>query len=196
MSDSSTGGILSPLTAAPLDDDMLNRVIQTTLSQLSGIDGSLVRPRWPTVIPKLPSNETNWISFGVQEISSEGSAFIQHKPASDSGAGVDRVSIPEELTVVVACYGPNAVSYARRVRTGFALPQNGELLESGAGLKVVDVTSAVNAPALLNEAWQRKYEFRVILRRMDDREYAIRNLLSAQGSVDSETTHDEFKVEQ
>jgi len=53
------------VTTSPLMDAALDAVFQALVVGITGLPGTLVRPRWQPVPPTQPSVTTNWAAIGV-----------------------------------------------------------------------------------------------------------------------------------
>lgn len=174
--DSSTGGFLAPLpTPAPIEDAALDAALQVAVAGITGISGSLVRPRWQPGSPKQPEPGVNWCAIGVTTITPDAGPFIRHV---GTGSGNDNYARHEELELACSFYGPAAGTNAALLRDGLGIPQNLETL-SAAGLAFIDCSDAVAMPELFNQQWIKRVDLTVTFRRQVQRTFAIRNILSA-----------------
>lgn len=180
MTDSSTGGYLSPIGTPPLADADLEDLFQTMVVGITGLDGTMVRPRWQPNPPPQPEATVDWCAIGIQSIGvDDGPAFV-HSPDGD---GSDTVLRWETLGLVASFYGPNSIGNAETLRDGVSIPQNNESIAAASRLYFVSSQDITPAPALYNQTWIRKHDLRLTFRRMTSRVYAIRNLLSAVGTI-------------
>lgn len=189
---SATGGYLVPSSSAPDYDATLDRAVQQMVVGIVGLSGDKVRPRWQPNQPKQPEPSVDWCALGVQSVTPDDGPAIVH---DGSGAGSDTVARHETIEFVVSFYGPSGLGNAARLRDGVSLPQNVEAIEA-AGLRYVATSEIIPAPALVNEQWVRKYDIRLTLRRQVSRTYPVLNLVSAVGTIHSDTAPDQpFEVE-
>ena len=84
MSDntSATGDVLSPVLDTPPEyDDDLDALFQPIVAQITGLDGSLVRPRWQPTVGKVPTPNpgTDWCAIGVTTITPDANPYIEHQ---------------------------------------------------------------------------------------------------------------------
>lgn len=185
MTDSSTGGYLSPSVDAPPDeDDVLDDLIHDMIAGVTALPPNLVRPRWQPTVPKQPDPCVNWCAFGIPDQLPDASPAIQH---DGTGDGCDTYIRHEEVSVACTFYGPAAKGYAQRLADGLAIPQNREALGSN-DMAFVGVSEIRAAPDLVNQQWVRRYDMTVTLRRKITRTYAVLNLASAQASTTTDAS--------
>ena len=124
--DSSTPGYVLPTGDAPTYDAALDAIFQQMIVGLTGMQGSLVRPRWQPVMPKQPEPNVDWCAIGVTLIDPDaGPAFVH----DSTGDGQDVALRHESIDVLCSFYGPNAAANAALVRDAIAIPQNNNALE-------------------------------------------------------------------
>jgi len=172
---SSEAGSLLPTGPQPPYDNALDDLLHATLVGLTGIAGSLVRPRWQPEPPQMPDFNTNWIAFGVVRSSRDAFAYMGHQAAAD---GSDELQRTEELQVLVSCYGPNAHGFQELISDGLEVTQNRDALTSN-NIALVECQEAVVLPALLKEKWVRRVDMTIVLRRKIIRIYPVLNLQQA-----------------
>ena len=159
----------------------LTQFIQTVMVGVSGLPGTLVRPRWQAEPPKQPDGTVNWMAIGIAVQTPDANAFI----------GVNDEEIVtfqrmEGLEVSCCIYGPNAIDTYGLIRDGFQIPQNLWGLGS-VNMGFVEVTPGRRIPDLVNEKYIDRIETSVILRREIDRTYPILTLVSADGTIFTDT---------
>ncbi|MEL6237006.1 MAG: hypothetical protein AAFO57_00055 [Pseudomonadota bacterium] len=182
--DSSTGGYLSPAVASPpLEDDALTAIFQQMIVGITGLPGNMVRPRWQPNPPKQPEPFTNWCALGIAVQTLDDGPAITHNGA---GNGSDTYIRHEQIDVLASFYGPAAMQYAQLLSDGLAIPQNLEALKAQ-DMNNVDTGPIRAAPDLINEQWIRRYDVELTFRRKITRSYAVLNILSAQGTVQTNT---------
>lgn len=181
INDSSTGGIISPETTlpAPHEDDSLDDDIQLLVSAISGLPGQYVRPRWQVNPPKEPAIDVNWCAIGITNQEPEDPPIILHKSEGD---GYDQMLRYEIITALASFYGPNAKNGAALLRDGLYVAQNRDELRAKS-LWLLDVGSIVMAPDLVNLNWRHRADLQFRLKREIIRNYPVKNLVSAQGTV-------------
>jgi hypothetical protein len=173
--DSSTGGVLLPSSPAPQSDADLDAIIQSMVVSLTGLQGSLVRPRWQPVTPKMPEVNVNWCAIGVTGILPDANSAIIH---NSDGLGSDTLYRHELISVLASFYGPAAQHYASQCRDGLWLPQNNSMLRQY-NMGFIDAGPIRVVPELINHQWRRRYDFSITLRRQVVRTYSVLNLDSA-----------------
>lgn len=151
--------------------------MQQLVTGITGIQGSLVRPRWQPSVPRQPEAIVNWCAIGVLDIEPDNAPAFLHQPS-----GSDLMRRDEKLTVLASFYGPGAMSNAALLRDGLYLPQNNEFTNSN-GLGLIDTSSIVAAPEFVNQQWIRKYDLRIRFYRVVLRSYPVLNLLHAQATI-------------
>ena len=184
MADSSTGGYLSPAVASPpLEDAALDAIFQQMIVGITGLPGNMVRPRWQPTVPKQPEPTVNWCALGISVQTPDDGPAIVHNGA---GNGSDTYIRHEQIDVLASFYGPNAKQYAQLLSDGLAIPQNLEQLKAN-DMNNVDADQIRAAPDLINEQWVRRYDMQMTFRRKITRSYAVLNILTAQGTVQTNT---------
>ena len=181
--DSSTGGYLSPAVASPpLEDDALTAIFQQMIVGITGLPGNMVRPRWQPNPPKQPEPTVNWCAMGIAVQTLDDGPAIVHNGA---GNGSDTYIRHEQIDVLASFYGPSAMQNAQQLSDGLAIPQNLEQLKAQ-DMNSVDTGQIRAAPDLINEQWIRRYDLELTFRRKITRSYAVLNILTAQGTVQTD----------
>ncbi|RQR87724.1 MULTISPECIES: LIC_12616 family protein [unclassified Burkholderia] len=181
--DSSTGGYLSPAVASPpLEDDALTAIFQQMIVGITGLPGNMVRPRWQPNPPKQPEPSTNWCALGISVQTPDDGPAIVHNGA---GNGSDTYIRHQGVNVLASFYGPSAMQNAQLLSDGLAIPQNLEQLKAQ-DMNSVDTGQIRAAPDLINEQWVRRYDLELMFRRKITRSYTVLNILSAQGTVQTQ----------
>lgn len=173
---SATGGYLLPQDPAPTQLSF-KEFLQTVMVGVSGLPGSLVRPKWQLNPPKQPDVCVDWMAFGISEDVSDTFAYT----ALDSDGDYQLMRM-EELTVQCSFYGPNSYEVCKILRDGFQLGQNREAL-SEALMTFAYSDRMVQVPDLVNERWVDRWEMAVYLRREILRTYPVLNFVSGAGIV-------------
>lgn len=182
--DSSTGGYLVPASTGPLEDDALIDFLQTVVVGITGIAGRYVRPRWQEEPPNLPPRNVSWAAIGVTDQIANAYPYVEH----ESGAqGTDTAVQNETFKLDCSFYGPLAETNAGLLRDGLAIAQNREQLFL-AGMALVAVPATMTqVPTLLKERWLRRVDMPVMFAREIRRTYPVLNLLSAVGTIRTDT---------
>lgn len=181
--DSSAGGYLTPATSpAPLEGQALNRFLQQVWVGITGLDGMLIRPRWQAEPPAIPPFGTDWMAFGITRRKGDTFTSTIHDP---TGNGNDSVYRQEMLDILCTFYGPDADNYASLLREGLFVAQNREVLQLN-NFGLVEVGEAVAVPEIIKDRWTYRVDMRVTLRRSILRTYPVLNILSAEGTVDTD----------
>lgn len=178
--DSSAAGYLAPSAASPYDE-ALGDLMQAVIKGITGIAGTLVRPRWQTEPSNRPAFNVNWVSFGLVRTSVDAFGYERH---STDGL-LTYVERDELLYVLHSFYGPNAHGYCERFRDGLELPQNRDEMRA-ANLALVEVQEAVNLPSLLKEKWVQRVDTTVIYRRRTSRTFPVLTIESAEFGLNNE----------
>lgn len=187
---SATGGTLSPALPLPLDDDALDAVFQQLVVDVTGLDGSLVRPRWQATVPKQPEPAVNWCAIGVTEVEQDANPWELYDPIANVMTYWDH----ETVTVLASFYGPNSQSFARLLRAGLNVPQNTEELLPYA-IRYVDCSTIRAAPELVSEQWIRRQDVSLTFRRKVTMTFQVFNILIAAIHVQDDTVvNDTFVV--
>lgn len=183
---SATGGYLPPdPSTSPINGQELNRFLQTFVVGVTGLVATLVRPRWQKEPPNLPAVDTDWCAIGVVSRQNDTFSAEMHNPADAGGLGTDTVYRQQVLDVLASFYGPNAENFADILSMGVQVGQNREVLLL-AGFGVVEVGDPVSAPELVKNLWLNRIDVHMKLRRAEARTYAVENVLSAVGEVDTD----------
>lgn len=179
-----------PTSTAQLPGSLtLEQFIQTVLVGLSGLAGPFVRPTWQPNPPKMPDNDVNWLAFGITSNTPDANAYVGVK--ADGSNDFQR---HELLDIDCAFYGPLALANASLVRDGFQIQQNLEAMRA-ADMGFAACEQAIHLPELINERWFNRYQMKILLRRQIRRVYPVLTLLSANGTIHSMTSGDEYSSE-
>lgn len=176
---SATGGPLAP-TGAPLSDDALDDALQALVAAVTGLDGTLVRPRFQIVPPRQPEPEIDWCAIGVMTEEGDANPAIAHDPTGGPGGqGQDTFARHEQLEVLASFYGPNGAGLAKRLRDGLMIPQNMENVL----LKFVNSGTIRKAPEQVNQRWVTRHDMVLKFRQKTERTYQVENFVETPFSV-------------
>lgn len=182
INSSSTAGVLLPNTPYPLDDDALDMLLQSLVTQITGLDTNFVRPRWQSVSAKEPAIGADWCAISVLDSEADAGPTIGYGPDGNVGTYTRH----ETLSVVATFYGPNSKSFAAILRDGLAIPQNTDVLRDNA-MAYVSCGRIINAPELLNQVWQKRHDISITIRRQIVRSYNIEYLEIAELNLIDDT---------
>lgn len=181
---SATGGYIVPAAESPpLTDDALDAVFQADVVNITGLSGTLVRPRWQPVPPKHPEPTVDWCAIGITEIAPDDSPSIRHVGTGD---GSDNMVRHDQITLLCTFHGPLAMRYAAKLRDGIGILQNTEALALQ-GIKFIESSPIRSVPELYNQQWIKRFDIALIFRRKVDRMYPILNILSADPILVTDT---------
>lgn len=167
----------------------LMQFVQTVIVGVSGIDGTLVRPKWQRNPPKNPDIDINWIAVGVATATPDANGYLW--PDSNGATQSQR---HETLSIPCSLYGPDALEIAGLIRDGFQVPQNRQALLAG-NMGFVETSQVIHSPELINERYSDRWEMNVILRREVQRVYPIVTLLSATGTIHTVLGNEEYLLD-
>lgn len=174
---------------APVEDDDLDSVLQAMVVGITGLDGTLVRPRWQPKVPKQPEPDVDWCSIGVVSTTPDASPYIQHLSGiSITQPAGDISQRHEEMEVLVSFYGPHSKSNLGVLRDGLGIPQNLEAAKAS-GLYYVGIEPGRASPEIINQQWIRRWDSVITFRRMVARAYLVNNILSAEIDLIDDTGH-------
>lgn len=174
----------------PLNDDALADFLQGWFAGLTGLDGTLVRPRWQLDPPQQPSRNITWMALGIKRRRRDFDIYKMHVGGNDQldppVAGYDITYRNEILEILCSVYGPYSDAIADLVWNGVAMSQNREAL-FGAGMGLIKVEDPYQVPELIKEKWLRRIDFEVHLRRAVSLQYPVLDIASATVEIISDT---------
>lgn len=188
---SATGGVLSPIGTLPFDDVDLDDVFQNLAVGITGLPGSLVRPRWQIAAdvagglggtPKQPEPSVNWCAIGVTAVKQSAGPWLVYDAPTNTELYWDH----EELTVIASMYGPKCQSFMRLLRAGLNVPQNTESLLPFM-IRYVGCGPIRTAPELVNNQWIRRQDISLEFRRKVIMTYGIENILISEINLIDDT---------
>jgi hypothetical protein len=175
-----TTGYVKPETLKQFPKGLtLPQFLQTLIVGLSGLDGTLVRPKWQVEPAESPDIEIQWISFGLVKTTPDANAYVG---VAEDGSNVFQRH--EGLELGLTIFGPEGAALAGLIRDGFFIYQNLEALRS-ANMGFTKTGPALVVPELVNERRLNKVEMSVFLRREIQRVYPVLTLVSANGQIHS-----------
>lgn len=180
---SATGGYLSPTTLSPAYDLSLDVQVQNFVVGITGLDGTLVRPRWQPRPPAQPERNVDWCAVGIVSIDSEYGHHTQHHP---DGEGYDETEAYETLELLASFYGPSCSRLAAILRDGLWIAQNREAMRAQ-GLAFLEVRRITRIGEDIGGEWRQRADIPIHLRRNVSRQYPILNLLQAQVAIETGT---------
>lgn len=177
--DSSTGGYIAGTVELGLADAALDALLQQMVAGITGIDGTLVRPRWQPTVPKQPEPDTNWCAIGVTSIDVDDFPAEVHDPEDD---GSDDFAQWETINLLASFYGPAGMRNAKTLRAGIYVTQNRDAMVEQ-GIDLIDAGTITAAPAQINNVWVHRFDLPIRLRAKNELVFPILNLLTAQTAV-------------
>lgn len=187
---SATGGYLMPTTPSPAYDQPLDLQLQRVVVGITGMDGTLVRPRWQPRPPQQPDQSVDWCAIGIVRV---GAAYGHHTRHVPDGDGSDETEAYEDLELLASFYGPGCAGMAALLRDGLWVPQNREALRAG-GLALTSADTVTLLGEYVTTEWRRRADLPIFLTRVVSRSYPILNLLEAQGSITSQAASEPPKT--
>lgn len=145
---SATGGYLTGTETALNIEHFFHDLIMN----LTGLDKTLVRPRWQPNPPVIPSSNTDWCGFGVEELAADDSAYVN----KNTTLTADLIR-HEKYKLICSFYGANARDNCRKMRDGLEVGQNREVM-SLANIGYINCSPARHAPELINDIWYDRYD--------------------------------------
>lgn len=182
--------MLPAVAPAPLEGTALLDLLQETLVGLTGIDTTLVRPRFQAEPPDIPQSGTCWLSFGIERRPADTFPVLIHDPNANGGLGQDNFQRQEALIILCSFYdtGSTGAAYgtAALLRDGLAIPQNNEAWAAN-NMFVAHVGELTPLPSLLKQQWLFRVDFEFRINRQVDRVYRTENLLTASIDLKANT---------
>jgi hypothetical protein len=173
---SASGGYLLPAAApAPVEGDAFEDFLHDVIQGITGMDATLIRPRWQDEPPNMPQASNTWCAFGIASWIPDTYAIEELDPAGDGSVNLIRHETDELLA---SFYGPDAQRYASYLRDGLQVSQNRAALVA-AGVGLVRTGNVVQVPSLVKERWQRRVDLPITVRRQILRNYPVMYLLTA-----------------
>jgi hypothetical protein len=163
-----------------LEGPLLDDYLQQFVAGISGLDGTLVRPRWQPEPPNIPDFGTTWASLGIMRRRSLG--FVGATLHDPAGNGHSIMLRHEQLEILISFYGPQCDEAAGNLHDGLMLEQNRIVLRS-MNMGLVEITDGISNPELIKERWLDRVDKTLFINRCIAREYPVLNQLTASGTV-------------
>lgn len=170
-----------PTGTQPASGDALEDLLQATMVGVTGLDPTLVRPRWQPEPPNMPGFDKNWCAFGITNKRSDTYAYMKML-ADGLTCQLER---DQWLTTTASFYGPQADAYMELFKDGIQIPWNREALFAQ-GIKLIEVRDGTRLPALMKEKWVNRYDVQAVFARRINRTYAVTSILSASVGINNE----------
>lgn len=173
--------ILSKSTVPVAPKLTLTQFIQTVFVGITGIPGTLVRPKWQVEPPEQPDLTVDWMALGIEVLTPDANGYLW--PDTNGAVQYQR---HELLEVTCAIYGPAAIGTYSLIRDGFQIPQNLYALRA-ANMGFVEVGPGRHIPDLVHQRFINRIQTSVYLRREVQRVYPIPTLIAANGVIYTDT---------
>jgi len=178
--DSTEPGFLGPAPTESLDQLSWENFLQECVAGIIGLPGELVRPRWQQNPTPTPDVSIDWAACGITRSVAQFSPYMHHYATPDPG--LDIMGRTEQVFYRVSCYGPHAGDNIAILRDGLFVDQNRRLWrENSVGL--VEAERIDHVPEPFRQQWRDAYHLEIILNRQVRRQYNVRNLLRAKGTI-------------
>jgi hypothetical protein len=184
---SATGGYLSPANNAnQLNDSAIADLLHGWIAGITGIDNTLVRPRWQQEQPNIPDINVDWCAFGITEKTNPGNPFEVHYPASvNYPDGYNELRRHQDFSALITLYGINAEKNAMVLSSGIFVAQNNEVL-NGYGIFVTGHGQSTTIPELIKNKWVFRVDLTIDFRRQITLDYPVLNILSSESDIKNE----------
>lgn len=173
VTDSSTGGYLTPTSVPPEDDDVLASILHDLVCGLTGLNPTLVFPRWQPQPPTMPHAHINWGAIGITSYEPVG-----NWPEMDHYPGYSVQKEHQLMEVVATFYGPSSGAYASMFFAGLTVRQNLEVI-GASGIMLRKTGGISRVPELVNTQYIPRSDVSFTLVREIDRTYAIKDIDSS-----------------
>jgi len=184
VTDSRFAGYLGPAVPGPNppQDDTWEDFLHDVFAGVTGLDPTLVRPRWQEEPPLRPDISVNWMAFGTTNTRTDPRPVFIH---IGEGEGYDALQEMEESEILCSFYGPNNEYYQSLCRRGLWVEQNLAVFRLNA-VALVDTTGFTRAAELVKERWWPRTDMTVTIRREIRYNYNVLNLLRAQVDLNAQ----------
>jgi len=182
VTDSRFAGYLGPSVPGPypLSDDAWEDFLHDVFAGITGLDPTLVRPRWQEEPPLRPDISVNWMAFGTTATRHDFVPVSYH--IDDGGDGYDAMQQMEELDILCSFYGPNNEMIQSYFQRGLYVEQNLAVFRANA-VGIVSTTGFTRAAEFFKERYWPRTDVTVTVRREVRYNYNIVNLLRAQVDI-------------
>lgn len=169
MNTSATGGYILPDGGAVPNDQELEDIFQDFIKGVTGLAGSMIRPRFQEKPLPVPAVGVDWVAFGIRtQRPDDGPYFEQHNE--------NATSIRHEvIDMALSFYGNHGQHFAKLFIDGTAIPQNIDQLKPYK-IKFIGVGDVLTAPDLINEQYVHRFDVNATFSRKTERTYAIQPL--------------------
>lgn len=181
MPDSSTGGFLPPVSPVETSEE-IEDALHGLIAGLTGLPGSMVRPKWQAESVTFPESGADWCAFGILE---EGGGAIGGERHFGEGEGHNVASAHEPFSVLVSFYGRNSRANVRKLRLGLAVAQNREYLYKRE-IAFVEAGPNTHVPEIAGELWNDRWDIRLAFRRRTAAEYPVLNIVKTPVALKAE----------
>jgi hypothetical protein len=193
---------LAALQPGVLDDDALADFLQGWIVGLTGLDPTLVRPKWQAEPLEIPQGGVTWMEFGIKGRARDFDAYVTHVgalPATDDPpfAGQDAYDMvfrTEGLDVDCVIYGPNSDLVTTLLSAGTKIEQNLWPLASQ-GIRYISIGDPTAVPEKIKQKWVRRNDIRVNLRRAVSLRYPVQDLESVAVTITVGDFQEEITVD-
>lgn len=176
---------LPPLPSpTPLEGDDLEDAVQAAVAGITGLDPTLVRPRFQPNAPAIPDFHIEWAAVGLSRTSPDTYAFVRQLDAETAELQRDC-----RVELLASFYGPRGNAVANRFADGLQIEANRRGL-SAAGLKVQWTGDVMSAPAFMKERWTKRFDINVHLSYRTVRRYRQ----AAIDKVDSYLDNEQYRT--
>lgn len=183
---SATGGYLTPTSPLPEDDDVLASILHDFVVGLTGLVGSLVRPRWQPQPPTQPDASVTWAAVGAVNVDT-----TSQWPDFNHTDGVSTQVEQQTIEVIATFYGPRSGSFASLFRSGLNVRQNLDVIGTF-GIKLLSIGATTRVPELINTQYIARSDVTFRLVRELSRTYDIENVATAPVTYITDATTPAF----
>lgn len=167
MNTSATGGYILPDGGAVPNDQELEDIFQAFIKGVTGLAGSMIRPRFQEKPLPVPAVGVDWVAFGIRtQRPDDGPYFDQH---DEDAASIRH----EDVEVALSFYGNHGQHFAKLFVDSTAIPQNVNQLKPHK-IKLIEVGDVLTAPDLVNEQYVHRFDVTATFRRKTERTYPIK----------------------